>query len=86
MSKKCYAVIGRIPDDDEDSFMGYDEPGPVSREQLADWFDQDMLECVHGDNWKKKRDEVAALHHGDRDGRACYITRILVSDSPITEL
>lgn len=67
-----YAVIGRIPFDDEDSIMFYesDEENPP----LAEWFELDMYtEDDRGD-----MEEVHREH-----GTTVFITAVLKSASPI---
>lgn len=70
-----YAVIGRIPFDDEDSILFYesDEPNPP----LEEWFERDMYDAEGRDDME----EVRAA-----DGAAVYITAILKSDTEIDHL
>ena len=71
---KYYAVVGRIPFDDEDSIHFYetDEEAPP----LFEWFSSDIY-------YESNRNDVkeVARDHGCIHG--VYITSVLVSDSPI---
>ena len=67
-----YAVIGRIPFDDEDSIMFYesDEENPP----LEEWFERDMYDDAGRDDMEEVRAE---------NGATVYITAVLKSASPI---
>ena len=67
-----YAVIGRIPFDDEDSIMFYesDEENPP----LEEWFERDMYDA-------EGRDDMEEVHR--EYGTAVFITAILKSAAPI---
>ena len=67
-----YAVIGRIPFDDEDSIMFYesDEENPP----LTEWFERDMYDAEGRDDME----EVYREH-----GTTVFITAILKSAAPI---
>lgn len=67
-----YAVIGRIPFDDEDSIMFYesDEPNPP----LEEWFEKEMYDA-------EGRDDMEEVHR--EHGTAVFITAILKSAAPI---
>lgn len=69
-----YAVIGRIPFDDEDSIMFYesDEENPP----LAEWFEHDLFEEAGRDDMAEARKEFG----GDY---AVYITHIVTSQTPL---
>ena len=71
---KYYAVVGRIPFDDEDSiyFFEADEEGPP----LFEWFASD----IYYDSSRNDATEVS-IDHGCKHG--VFITSVLVSDSPI---
>lgn len=75
--KKYYAVIGRIPFDDEDSIMFYvtDEPNPP----LAEWFERDLFE-------ESNRTDQAEVREQCGGDYAVYITHILSSKSETTYL
>lgn len=67
-----YAVIGRIPFDDEDSILMYesDESNPPFEE----WFERDMYDAEGRGDMEEVRAEC---------GAAVYITAILKSDAEI---
>ena len=67
-----YAVIGRIPFDDEDSIMFYesDEENPP----LEEWFELDMYDA-------EGRDDMEEVHR--EHGTTVFITAILKSAAPI---
>ena len=67
-----YAVIGRIPFDDDDSILFYesDEPNPP----IEEWFERDMYDAEGRDDME----EVYREH-----GTTVFITAILKSAAPI---
>lgn len=72
-----YAVIGRIPFDDEDSIEFYetDEPDPP----LSEWFERDLFEESNRDDQEEVRKQCGADY-------AVFITHILSSKTEMTYL
>lgn len=70
-----YAVIGRIPFDDEDSIMFYDsdEENPP----LAEWFERDTYDAEGREDMEEVRAEC---------GAAVHLAAILKSDTEIDHL
>jgi hypothetical protein len=66
-----YAVIGRIPFDDEDSCYIYDN---VTRDEAVDQFEADIYE----DSGRDDQEETT-----EREGSAVYISHVLFSESEI---
>ena len=70
------AVIGRLPGDDEDSMILFEN---MTRQQAEQAFEEEMYE-----------DEIDATEKYNRNclepGCAVFINHILTSDSPITEI
>lgn len=73
---KYFAVIGRIPGDDEDTcylIEGGEQDHAVAEFRRRIWYDDGSSE--------EDREFFKSTHGGDD----VYITRILTSESPITE-
>ena len=70
-----YAVIGRIPFDDEDSIMFYetDDHNPP----LAEWFERDLFEESNRTDQAEVRTECGADY-------ACFITHIVSSETELS--
>lgn len=73
--KKYYAVIGRIPYDDEDTCLIFEAEEGTDVRQL---FEDAMYEEI--DNPEKNK-----AYHEKNHGAAVYINHILVSDTEIRE-
>lgn len=72
MSKSNYAIVGRIPYDEEDTIFCYDG---VTEEEALERFEEDMISVSN-----RTREQLEAAYGEDN---FLYVNCILVSDFPI---
>ena len=71
------AVVGRIPYDDDDSCLLYEQ---LTEEQARIEFAKQMFEERYGEKAEEEQKTAIAQHGGDL---GVYITHVLASQSPI---